>query len=150
MAENTNALVQEVGREAVYAQIYDEMRRYRDYEFNSSSWYTALLLATIGFLIAVRFGGTAPQLKVLLVTNGFLKLAVIVSAALIAAASCYLIYFSSRRYQYLREWVDNNLEPDWKKKTFKPDRMLFGPRQIYYLTQWLLVLIITIITLIEI
>lgn len=130
----------EVSRDTVYSELYNEMRRFRDYEFTSSTWYTALQIAILGFVLSVRFGyeDKPSRLAVLLTENCAAKVGVIVLTGLVCAAALYLVHYSVNRYFWLRSWVDENLEPAWKKAAFQKEVRCFGPRHILYATQLIL------------
>jgi hypothetical protein len=132
---------------AVYSEMYNEMGRFRDYQFRSSTWYTALLLAILGFLIATRFGTTAPKFDQLVGQSCCVKFLIILLAVVIAAVSSYLIHYSNRRYRHLRHWTDEHLEPEWKKKRFTVDERCLKPHWIYHFTAWVLVAIISVVTI---
>jgi hypothetical protein len=134
-----------VKREAVYREMYNEGRRYRDYEFTSSAWYTGFLLAIFGFLVATRFGSAAPSLARLLAQSCALKLAIVLGAAAIAAISNFLVWYSYSRYEELRTYMTKKLEPAWKE--FVPRKHAFVPRYIYYSTPWVVVVLIVLTTL---
>ena len=125
-----------VSGDAVYREMYTEMRRFRDYQFSSSMWYTASLLAIFGFLIASRFG-TPPTFNNSLTNSYLLKFIVLVMSIVIAGASCYLIKFADWRYNQLRNWTDM-MEPKWKD--FKPETIPIKPSHIYHATPWVIVI----------
>ena len=89
--ESERPNIDAVTRDVVYAEMYNEMRRFRDYEFTSSMWYTALLLAILGFVVAVRFGDTARSFANLMDAQCWLKVGVTGIAVLVAGASSCLI-----------------------------------------------------------
>jgi hypothetical protein len=135
-----------VRREAVYREMYNECRRYRDYEFTSSSWYTALLLAMFGFLVATRFGDTAPVLAQWLAESWVLRVCVVLGGAVIAGTANFLIWYSSGRYQELRRYMTSHLEPKWKTDHFSPRKHRVSPHLVYHCTPWLAVALIAAIT----
>lgn len=139
----------EVTREAVYGEMYNELRRYRDYEFTSSTWYTAILVAILGFLVATRFENTAEGFSAYFQSSCFLRCAVIFVSAIIAGASTFLVNYSYRRYRELRNYTTNHLEPKWKAEAFKPREYEFVPRHIYYITPWFVFILILLITVID-
>jgi uncharacterized membrane protein len=106
-----NKVVQpnKVTPEAVYAEMYNEMRRFRDYEFTSSMWYTAILLAIVGFVASTRFANSPEDFAKLSEDHLWLKITIAAVALLIAAASSYLIYYSYSQYDHLRTWTSDNL-----------------------------------------
>lgn len=136
----------EVCENTVYTELYAELRRYRDYEFTSSTWYSALLLAILGFLVASRFGDTAPRFALLLETSCAAKVLFVAVAALIAGTSTFLVWYSYARYQELRKYTTDNLEPKWKTTDFTPREHPIAPRHFYYATPWFVFLLILILT----
>lgn len=132
----------EVSKDAVYRELYNEMRRIRDYEFTSSMWYTALLLAISGFILTVRFGHTLEDGKNLITASCTIRCIIVVAVAVVAGVSNYLVAYSASLYDALREWVDENLEPSWKKDCFPLLSRPHKPRFVYFATPWALVLFI--------
>ena len=142
------ALPRVEGPDAVYAELYNEMRRYRDYEFQSSTWYTAILIAVLAFLISQRFE-KPDDLTIFgaaLATNCLLKVALLVGTGALGFISCRLVYYASCRYDHIRRYVDG-LEPSWKARTFVPLPRGLSPRQILYATPVILVLITWVVIL---
>ena len=111
----------EVSRDAVYEQLYHEMRRHRDYEMLVSGWYATLVLGALAGLFAIR-----PTFQpCLLWLFGIL-------IALAGAGVCYLVWYTHDRYESLRKFVDEQIEPSWRPKPpitqrkFKPHCVLIG------------------------
>lgn len=46
----------EILNESIYSELCNELRRYRDYELTAATWYTAILLALLGFYASAKFG----------------------------------------------------------------------------------------------
>jgi membrane protein YqaA with SNARE-associated domain len=135
--------------DTVYREFYNEMRRYRDYEFQSSTWYTAMLIAILGFLISVRFGKPA-DLTVFgaaVANNCLVKLALILGTGVLGGTSWFLVRYASHRYEELRKYA-NELEPEWKVETFVITSWRITPRHVLYVTQVMLVLITWFVILI--
>lgn len=145
MANGADPAADVVKREAVYREMYNECRRYRDYEFTSSAWYTALLLAILSALVATRFGGAAPMLAQRLAESCALKVVIVFGATAIAAVSNFLVWYSSTRYTELRKYITESLEPEWKTKEFTPREYAVSPRSIYYGTPWVVVVLILLV-----
>jgi membrane protein YqaA with SNARE-associated domain len=145
---NSECQSNNINQEAVYAEMYNEMRRFRDYEFTSSMWYTSILLALIGFVVSTRFAQPTEGLAKFIEDNLWMKIIIAAIAVLLGAASTYLIYYTCSRYDHLREWTDDNLEPEWKK--YRAKNIPFKPRHIYYITQIVLVVTVLILLFIEI
>jgi hypothetical protein len=139
-----------ISTDSVYNQLYNEMRRCRDYEFSSSMWYTAILLAIVSFVLYTRFGQASNSSLSVMISRLEFKIIIIVISVAIAAASSYLVYYSYEKYKIMRKWTDRYLEPEWKKSTFNVKERRFTPRHIYWITQWLLVVVITLLLFIKI
>jgi len=139
--ENCN----EVSKDTVYSEFYAEMRRFRDYELTISTWYTAILLAVLGAILTFKFGPTSSELSHLLRTNLLIKILLAGVSSLIGISGLCSVIYASRRYHELREYVDKNLEPKWKK--FKPEYKKWGPRQAILMTFFILIIITDIVAL---
>lgn len=133
---------------AIYGELYNEMRRYRDYEFQSSTWYTAMLIAVLAFLISQRFDkpNDLTVFGAALATNWLVKLALLTGTGALGFISCRLVYYASCRYDHIRRYTDR-LEPTWKTQTFVPLQRGLSPRQILYATPVVLVLISWVVIL---
>ena len=134
------------GTNIVYTELYAEMRRYRDYEFRSATWFIAILIAILGFLISARFG-RAGDLSVFgnaMVNDCLLKLALIAGTGLLGFTSCYLVWYAGSRYDELRQQADK-LEPDWRprisKRVFQPRHILYATPVVVVLITWFVVLL---------
>ncbi len=135
----------DVSKDTVYGEFYTEMRRYRDYQLNVATWYTAILLAILSGVLAMKFGSTQSALFQLLSANWIVKVLIAGFATLIGISGIYSILYSSWRHDELRKYVDNHLEPNWKE--FKPKKRRVTPRGFLLLTEALLVIAIDIVVL---
>jgi len=145
MSENPK---NQIAPESVYREMYNEARRHRDHQFTESTWFSALLLGVIGFLITARFGsGNTAQRGAELISNCLVRWAVMVLCFFIAAVSTYLVWACHQRYDKIRKWLDENLEPDFKRATFKlkPAEQCIRSHWVYYITPWFAVVIIGLI-----
>ena len=133
-----------VDRNTVYTQMYTEMRRFRDYIFSGSTWYTALMLAILAFVVTPRFSGVCPQsrLTAIMIHSVIMKIILVILTVLIVFSSCYNIYYAFRRYTYNRIFVSHYLEPEWKNKIYDEDKIKFQPHHLLYATQALIGLIL--------
>lgn len=144
--QDPNALPRVEQPEAVYRELYNEMRRYRDYESQSSTWYTAILTAILGFLISQRFG-RPDDLTIFgaaVAHNCLVKVTLLLGTGALGFISCRLVYYASHRYDEIRKYTEQ-LEPTWK--TFVPPRRGLSPRHILYVTPAVLVLITWVVIL---
>jgi hypothetical protein len=134
-------MADEVVKDTVYREMYTEMRRFRDYEFSSSTWFTALLLGIFAFVVMTRHGDASASLKTLFNEKCFLRCLLVICSAVPAAASTFLIHHTRSRYLELRDWMDKNLEPSWKNG-WKPSSKKFEPHLLLYGTPWVIFLLI--------
>jgi len=110
-----------INPDIVYQELYEEMRRYRDYELTSSTWFMVILLATISGIITLKFGDHSNF--DLLTCNFLFKVISSFLCTLIALSGILSAIFAACRYNHLRDWVTKNFEPDWKK--YKPKDIKF-------------------------
>jgi len=128
--------------DVVYQEMYEEMRRFRDYELNSSTWYTAILLALAGAIFASRF---TPQSQVgSIIDTPIIKALLTLASVLLSACGIFSACFAASRYDHVREWMNNNFEPSWKK--YRPQHRCLKPIHVIVLTQ----LAITVVALLGI
>jgi hypothetical protein len=97
-----------ISRDVVYQQLYQEMRRYRDYEIVVSGWYITLTLGVIGGLFAIsKLNINVGSCLVWLFSTFFVIAGLGIS---------YVIWYAHDRYRSLRDYTDKNIEPAWKDK----------------------------------
>ena len=106
----------DVSKDAAYAELYQEMRRYRDYETDYVKWCVALLLSVSGGYAAIA-GRTQP-------VEWGLKVFAIIVIAVIAAAGIFGARYVRQRYKQLREFT-TRVEPEWK--SFMPEEITPDP-----------------------
>ena len=128
---------QDVARDTVYSEMYAEMRRFRDYELSSASWYTAMLLALLGGLFLYSTT-EEPALTVDLV-----KTIAILLAAVLCAAGWFAVGYSWARYRELRDYTTAQLEPGWHR--FTPKSHDWTPRHSIYVSQGILAVAVVIL-----
>jgi hypothetical protein len=96
----------------VYSEMYNEIRRCRDYEMTASTWYTAILLGVLVAIVSAKYGDQTSDLKKALQDNltvqGFLALIY----TLVGGLSIYSIRYMNLLGDNLRKYV-NTLEPLW-------------------------------------
>ncbi len=129
-----------VSDDIAYQELYQEMRRYRDYELSVSTWYTAILLAILGAILTVKFGST--QGSNVLLEKSLARFVTIIVVTLIGSSGMWSVYFSNRRYRHLRDFMFDkklNLEPAWKKK-YEPESIYPKPFHLILLSQLILVI----------
>jgi hypothetical protein len=124
----------EVSQEIVYQEMYQEMRRHRDHELTSSTWYNTILLAIIVAVTEFKFGISGVSPSALLMQNWLFKFGLSFVLGVLAFGNMYSVWYSSKQYHYLRNWVNRNLEPSWKK--FDPLEMEFTPYHVIIFTQF--------------
>jgi hypothetical protein len=142
--EDMDEPLNQVSFDTVYSEMYTEMRRFRDYELRSSTWYTAILIAILGFIANSKYTAqTTPSGLALLLQGGIVARAlVLLVVTALGFASSFSVWYVSRRYHSLRQLVDAQLEPAWdhsnKRAPVLPERRL-TPRHMIYMVQGLLV-----------
>lgn len=136
----------EIAREIIYSELYNEMRRYRDYELSTATWYTAILIALLGFIVSAKYGNDA---HLATFAQGWcVQVSTVILSTVLGLSSCYSIWYVNRRYSGIRDVVDKHLEPKWVKDAFKPmlSQEVIRPRYLIYLMLLLLVVITWIVT----
>ncbi|MCX9076077.1 MAG: hypothetical protein OIN88_15745 [Candidatus Methanoperedens sp.] len=125
----------DVSKDTVYSEFYNEMRRFRDYELTASTWYMAILLAITGFILSAKFDSgqsTQSNLSQLFIAY---RSHIFFLIIIIGGSALFSICYATRRYRELRDYADGNLEPEWKKKTFKHRKhKYFNPRNAIILS----------------
>ena len=131
---------EEVSSDIAYQELYQEMRRYRDYELSVSNWYTTILLAILGGILTAKYGGNLGLEK--LAREGLFKFVAVFIVLLIGISGMWSVYFSHRRHEHLSDYIFDknlNLEPDWKKN-YKPENIWLKPHCLILVTQLVLTL----------
>lgn len=107
----TNIYEKQVTPDAVYTELYTEMRRFRDYEVNISTWYTTILAAVLGGLLLILTGNNK-EIYSFFTEYIYLKCIIAFFTICITFCSIFSVRYVSARYKVLRDYVKNNLEPD--------------------------------------
>lgn len=128
-----------VPHETVYSELYNEMRRYRDYELTAATWYTVILVALLGFIISAKYGADDSLAKFVQICA--VQGSTVLISTILGVSSCYSVWYADRRYRAIRKIVDEHLEPKWVQEAFKPilSQKAIRPRCFIYLVQLLLV-----------
>jgi hypothetical protein len=126
--------------DTIYQEKYQEMRRYRDYELTSSTWYTAFLIAILGFLITIIHGDNRQfiELRLILTTNLQVQILTALSITFLGFASLYSVRYVNLRYQELKHYIFDDPEtkyfrpesikkfsPEDKKRKIKPVDLIY-------------------------
>jgi uncharacterized BrkB/YihY/UPF0761 family membrane protein len=106
----------EVPKDVLYQQLYQEMRRYRDYQMVVLGWYATLAIGVIAGLFAI------PNLNV----NVGECFAWPFSIFFVLAGLCisYVIWYAHDRCSSLREIANQIYPVSLPKRLFKPHHML--------------------------
>jgi len=123
--------------EVIFKEMYQEMRRHRDYVHISSTWYTTFLIAIIGFLLN---SNKYNYLYEIIRSNdrSIFKFIIFAIALCILLFSIFSVGYSQSRYDETKDFINKNFRsilPD-------PPRKTFTPRHVIYITQVLLFLTI--------
>ncbi len=130
-----------VSKDGVYSELYNEMRRYREYQFSSTKWYTTIYLALLGVVFYAKYGVRASELNAI-VSQGNFKFTIAVIAFLLCFNSCHTILYTHDRYTSLRKFTDNTLEPEWKN--YHPDLTIFQPHNLLVANQIILMVLVIV------
>lgn len=129
---------EEVSSDIIYQELYQEMRRYRDYELSASMWYTTILLAVLGAILSAKYGGNLGLEKFM--DECIVKFITAFIILIIGSSGMWSVYFSHRRYNHLRSFVnDLKIEPDWR--IYEPEPIFPEPRHLILITQLSLVIL---------
>jgi uncharacterized membrane protein YidH (DUF202 family) len=131
-----------VSADIVYQEMYEEMRRFRDYELTSSNWYTAILLALTGVILTIKNTDGESSISVLLAQNSLLKFGLSFLALILVTSGIFTALYASSRYYSIREWVNENLEPTWKN--FNPPVKRIKPIHAIVFVQIVLAIIVIV------
>ena len=126
----------EVSPDIVYQEMYQELRRFRDYELTVSAWYTTILIAIAGAVF------TSSNFQSLL-SSWLLKIIISIVIILIAFSSINSILYVRSRYSQIRSFVDDTLEPSWKDLDPKNLKWI-RPYKLILITQAFLVVLIVL------
>ena len=134
-----------ISKESVYREMYNEMRRYRDYELNSSKWYSTILIAILGFILKDKIF-ISKSLDYQTSSKYNLQFIILISiiTILIVTASCHGVWVAHKRHDELRRYT-NTLEPKWKK--FQPSKIAPFTRIFIYVTQIIIGIAILVVVL---
>ncbi len=140
MAQQRNPVKKPVkSPDTVYAERYNEMRRYRDYELTAATWYTAILLGVLGLIVTAKFGdiGTTSLLAKSLSSSTTIQFLVAGAITLIGGGSFYSVRYVHFRYNELWNHTRATMETSWSK--FTPAEMNIRPRHIIYMTHIIII-----------
>jgi hypothetical protein len=143
----------EVKPDAVYRELYCEMRRFRDYEFRASTWFSAFLAVLLGFVFVNRYEKIAPPqesdrsstLQLALRNDQFVRFGVVGISFVVAATAAFIVKFSSVRYHELRTFT-TYLEPQSKReRRLAVIQPRIKPHHLLYWTPWLMFILICVV-----
>ncbi len=104
-----------IGLGTVYSELYNEMRRYRDYELTSSAWYTIYELAILGFITSNNYANISGNIQIVVLKykiGVIIHILVLIVSTYIFIAACHALWFTKNNYTPMRQFVkdkfDNN------------------------------------------
>ncbi len=98
-----------VSTDMVYQEVMNEMRHHRAAQFSTATWNSAILLAVIGGIVAVKTDLVDRELPCLNYSPYFvIKFLVLVFILFMTISTIYSIYYSHRRYVDMREYAREN------------------------------------------
>jgi hypothetical protein len=101
----------ELERETVYRELYEESRRFRDYQFEFAKWYVSVLLAFAGGYLALTTHGFVP--------GPCIRIVLVLVVAAISVGSVVVINHTDFRFQELKTYT-NSIQPDFMKFDSRP------------------------------
>jgi heme/copper-type cytochrome/quinol oxidase subunit 2 len=124
-----------VSIEAVYSQLYSEMRRARDHQVTIAAWYTTILLTINGALLFLKRDQSPIPL------SNLEKWAVSIVLVILTVGVCYLFWFEHIRYCEYRRCAQS-MEPEWKLEGRRALRI--KPPVVYTLIIWFLAFLVVL------
>jgi hypothetical protein len=100
-----------VSLDAVYTQVHAELRSHRDHELSVATWFTFLQLAFLGSIVAWKYTAAGFPLGVALERCPSLKSFLAAAPVLLGTYGAWSIAHAMRKYEQLRKWVTDTLEP---------------------------------------
>jgi len=103
-----------VGDDAVFKEMFTEMRRYRDRQFDLEKWFTSIMLAIVGGIFALyRYEMSHMET----IAKVFLTIIVFIQGIAVSAA----VLYSRVRFRFLMEKISSKeLFFDGKQSHFRP------------------------------
>lgn len=99
--------------DTIYSEASADVRQIRDYELNSAKWYTTILIAAVGFILAVKFipADKKTELSRLLNDNFLFQLTVASVISFIASSCSFSINYAHKLHRQIEKYIDDNLAP---------------------------------------
>ena len=115
---NDDVKDEKVSIDVYYQEKYNEMRRHRDYLLSTANWCTVILLAIIAGFVSLNKDCSQPVTQFLTYRIPILKFFVVLFIIVIFLLGRYIINYSANRYEDLRKWVTENIEPTVRGKKY--------------------------------
>jgi len=96
-----------VSIDTVYSEVSADIRQAREYQFSSAKWYTTILVAISGFILANKFGTSDPPSGLHQALNGHLGVQILVAVVISAFAlfSSWTILYAHGLHVKLRRYL---------------------------------------------
>ncbi len=111
--------------------MYQESRRYRDYELTASTWYTTILTAILGYIFSSQNNS--------LLAIYLVKILVSALVVIIGSAGIFSVEYVHRRNEEINNYMKKNFK---LKYLFNPNDFRFKPYDVIEFTLLCLVLFI--------
>jgi len=115
--------------DSIYEQKFIEMRRHRDYEIRASTWYTTILTSVIIGICILKFGTFNQRFFYSNADMAFLYFGINILVAILSFAGAHTVWYSNKRYQEIRSWMDTHMELVNEHK-FSPIKHIVKPNQV--------------------
>jgi hypothetical protein len=109
----------DIGEDAVYAQLYNETRRFRDYQLAFAKWSVSLILAFAGGYLALTTHGFTPGI--------YTRLLLVCAVLSLSVGSVLVILHTNSRFDEIRRYV-NSIQPGFMH--FKPAHKRVKPHHV--------------------
>jgi ATP/ADP translocase len=129
MANKSSTLKDTISSDIVYQELYNEMRRFRDYELSISGWYTTIILGITGVIITIKAALYSSGKSETIFDYPLLKISLVAVIIFLVAASVLSVLYVWYLNKQLRAFTRAALEPDWNRE----------PRKLFFKPSWLMV-----------
>ncbi len=109
-----------ISKPVLYRELCNESRRYRDYELNSSKWYSPMLLAILGYILKDKmFVSNQLHLQCSLTYNFWFTVIILSITFLIVVASVHGVIFAHGRLKETQNKI-KELAPELNEYNLSP------------------------------
>jgi hypothetical protein len=133
----------EVTADAVYSELYEEGRYFRNHELTVSTWYSIILLAILAAVLAVKSSSPDSSIYQVFSNNLPTKACIAIVILIIGTSGLLSIRYSEIRYKDIRKHL-NSMEPSNKNLQKTPIKICgreYTPRKLLSLSLFILMIV---------